>query len=98
MIRMISLCKYGQCVLAFLLGYALKSFNIQSEKSFPRGGQQLANMEVELETVPCLLILIMTAPANSKVRDVIRKTWLSVSQKKHSFRALFVMGNADTWT
>ena len=52
-------------------------------------------MEVELETVPCLLILIMTAPANSKVRDVIRKTWLSISKKKHSFRALFVMGNAD---
>ena len=81
--------KYGPYTLAFLLGYAIKCLDS------PREQQASPTLEKELPPVlgrsSSLLVLIMSAPANSEVRDVIRNTWLSVPKKDHNF--LFVLGN-----
>ena len=57
--------------------------------------ENLHTLEVEPVRSFSLILLILTAPANSEVRDVIRSTWLSVSKKKHSFQAFFVLGKTN---
>ena len=89
-----SIRKYGPYTLTFLLGYALRSLDIPSEQ--PLSPQEtLHSLEVEPDRSFSLIVLILTAPANSEVRDVIRSTWLSVSKKKHSFQAFFVLGKTN---
>lgn len=39
-----------------------------------------------------LLVLIISSPSNSLLRNTIRETWLSVSKKNHNFKAFFVIG------
>ena len=89
-----TLHKYGPYTLAFLLGYAIKSLDNPSGDHISHNREQLPSLEKELPS-SSLIVLVMTAPANSEVRDVIRNTWLSVSQKEHSFKALFVVGKTD---
>jgi len=87
-----TLHKYGPYTLAFLLGYALKCLDTPSEHHnhiSPNSDQ------LQLPPSSSLMVLVMSAPANSEVRDVIRKTWLSVPKKDHSFEALFVLGKSD---
>ena len=89
-----TLHKYGPYTLAFLLGYALKSLDTPSEHHISPNREQLPSLEKEVPS-SSLIVLVMSAPANSEVRDVIRNTWLSVSKKEHSFEALFVVGKTD---
>ena len=40
-----------------------------------------------------LLILVLSSPGNTQLRDTIRQTWLSVSKKNHNYQAYFVVGD-----
>ena len=89
-----TLHKYAPYTLAFLLGYALKCLDTPRGDPVSPNSEQLPSLEKELSS-SSLMILIMSAPANSDVRDVIRNTWLSVPKKDNSFKALFVLGKTD---
>ena len=89
-----TLLKYGPYTLAFLLGYAIKSLDAPSEKHIPPNSGQHPSLEEELPSLS-LIVLVMSAPANSEVRDVIRNTWLSLPKEEHSFEALFVLGKTN---
>jgi hypothetical protein len=83
--------KYGPYAVAFLFGYILKCLDTPTE--------HLSGLENDLPLFVgpsfSLLVLVISSPGNSAVRDVIRNTWLSVSKKNHNFKALFVIGNRN---
>lgn len=77
--------------IAFVLGYMLKCLDTPPE--------QLSGLENDLPLFLgpsfSLLVLVISSPGNTAIRNVIRNTWLSVSQKNHNFKALFVLGNRN---
>jgi len=83
--------KYGPFALAFVLGYLLKCLDTPTE--YPTGLEN--DLPLFVGPSLSLLVLVISTPGNSAVRDVIRNTWLSVSKKNHNFKALFVMGNRN---
>lgn len=83
--------KFGPLVISFLLGYILSWLEAPKE--------HLSGLENDLPLFVgpslSLLVLVISSPANSQIRETIRNTWLSVSKKNHNFKALFVMGNRN---
>jgi len=77
-------------IISFLLGYIIRSF---SEDSLPSTTETIEN-DFPLFTGPSstLLVLVISSPGNTELRNTIRETWLSVSKKNHNFKAFFVIG------
>jgi len=86
-----SLKRFAPLFGAFVLGYILKCLDSPQE--------QLSGLENDLPLFSgpslSLLVLVISSPGNSAVRETIRNTWLSVSKKNHNFKAYFVMGNRN---
>lgn len=83
--------KIAPFFIAFVLGYFLKCLDSHEE--------QFSGLENELPLFVgpsfSLLVLVISSPGNTAIRNVIRNTWLSVSQKNHNFKALFVLGSKN---
>ena len=73
-----SLKRFAPLFGAFVLGYILKCLDSPQE--------QLSGLENDLPLFSgpslSLLVLVISSPGNSAVRETIRNTWLSVSKKK----------------
>merc|ERR1712192_87042 len=69
--------KYGPYAIAFLFGYILKCLDTPTE--------HLSGLENDLPLFVgpslSLLVLVISTPGNSAVRDVIRNTWLGVCNR-----------------
>merc|ERR1719410_1680334 len=76
-------------LVGFILGYSLRHF----EDSTVNSVSSLEN-DFPLFTGPSstLLVLVISSPGNTELRNTIRETWLSVSKKNHNFKAFFVIG------
>lgn len=76
-------------LIGFLLGYIWRYLDTP-----PQTPISTLENDLPLFTGPSstLLVLIISSPSNSLLRDTIRDTWLSVSKKNHNFKAYFVIG------
>jgi len=83
--------RFGPLALAFLAGYLLKY--LDSPRDHPSGLEN--DLPLFVGPSLSLLVLVVSSPSNSLVRDTIRNTWLSVSKKNHNFKALFVLGSRN---
>eukprot|EP00092_Neocalanus_flemingeri_P087060 GFUD01109798.1.p1 GENE.GFUD01109798.1~~GFUD01109798.1.p1 ORF type:complete len:324 (+),score=72.69 GFUD01109798.1:85-1056(+) len=76
-------------LIGFLLGYMWRVLD-----SSPLETTSNLENDLPLFTGPSstLLVLVISSPSNSLLRNTIRETWLSVSKKNHNFKAFFVIG------
>lgn len=77
--------RFGPLALAFFAGYLLKLLDT------PREHLSVLENDLPLFVGPSLslLVLVVSSPSNSLVRDTIRNTWLSVSKKPQVSFAVF---------
>lgn len=81
-------------LLGFLLGYSMRSLDRREEESpSPHGPPVEQESPLFRGRATTLLVLVISSPANSQQRDVIRQTWLSLSRKNHDYQAFFVIGS-----
>jgi len=85
--------RFLPCVVSFLIGIILTlSINSPETDYSTSIGNDLPLFQ---EPSVTLLVLVISSPGNSELRNVIRETWLSISKKNHKFKSYFVIGDKD---